>query len=65
VCKEANQVSSKVGAEIILKGILGQDISYNYEQVKSTPYTGPNTIVEAPAVKALEGIQIEESEVQP
>ncbi|EAU88392.2 DEAD/H helicase [Coprinopsis cinerea okayama7 len=65
VCKEANQVSSKVGAEIILKGILGQDISYNYEQVKSTPYTGPNTIVEAPAVKALEGVQIEESEVQP
>ncbi|TFK25045.1 DEAD/H helicase [Coprinopsis marcescibilis] len=59
ICKESNQVSSKIGAEIILKGILGHDVSYNSNNL-TKPYVGPETIVEAPLVKAVEGIQIEE-----
>ena len=60
-CKEANQVFSKAGAEIILKGILGEDMNYNFEDIQQTPYFGPDTIVEAEPVKVAEGVQIEES----
>ncbi|KAH6918791.1 DEAD/H helicase [Coprinopsis sp. MPI-PUGE-AT-0042] len=60
-CKEANQVFSKPGAEIILKGILGRDMNYNFEDLHQTPYFGPDTIVEAEPVKVAEGVQIEES----
>lgn len=60
-CKEANQVSSKLGALIILKGFLGRELNYSQETLQEGVYTGPETIVDAPAVLATPDIEIEES----
>lgn len=60
-CKEANQVSSKLGALIILKGLLGRDLNYTHETLHENIYAGPETIVDAPPVLAAPGIEIEES----
>ncbi|KAJ2931416.1 hypothetical protein H1R20_g5708, partial [Candolleomyces eurysporus] len=61
VCKEANQVSSKIGAMIVLEGLLGRESSHVQEDILIEPYMGPDTIVDAPPVAALEGIEVEES----
>lgn len=61
VCKEANQVSSKFGAMIVLEGLLGRESSHVEEDILTELYTGPDTIVDAPPVAALEGIEVEES----
>ncbi|KXN90485.1 Putative ATP-dependent helicase HRQ1 [Leucoagaricus sp. SymC.cos] len=60
-CKEANQVSSKIGAGIIIKGIL--DLSIDPDTV---PYQGeiqqiqvPDTIVEAETVYARDNVEVE------
>lgn len=60
-CKEANQVSSKLGALIILKGLLGRDLNYTHEALHEAFYTGPETVVDALPVVAAPGIEIEES----
>lgn len=59
-CKEANQVSSKLGALIILKSFLGRELNYSHETPQESVYTGPETIVDAPVVLATPGIEIEE-----
>ena len=58
-CKEANEVASKLGATIILRGLAG--LSVNRENV---PYNADgtfyNTIVEAPPVQTAEpNLQVE------
>lgn len=57
-CKEANEVSSKLGAQVILCGILGLTIDLNaipdYD-----PGSVPETIIEAESVRALDGVEVE------
>lgn len=60
-CKEANKVMSKLGATIILKGLLGRELDYSHENIQAEVYNGPDTIVDAPPVLAAQGIEIEES----
>ncbi len=61
-CKEANQVSSKVGGGIIIKGILGLSIDPDTvpHQVDQQHIQIPETIVEPQAVYARENIEVEE-----
>ncbi|KAJ2916877.1 hypothetical protein MD484_g3585, partial [Candolleomyces efflorescens] len=60
-CKEANQVSSKYGAIIVLEGLLGRESHHAQDDILTEPYTGPDTIVDALPVAAVEGIEVEES----
>jgi DEAD/DEAH box helicase domain-containing protein len=52
-CKEANEVHSKLGAQIILRGLTGLAVN-----VDNVPYVSEgafhNTIVEADAVQAVD-----------
>ncbi|KAJ3572806.1 hypothetical protein NP233_g2842 [Leucocoprinus birnbaumii] len=62
-CKEANQVSSKTGAGIIIKGILGLSIDPDtipYQQTELQYNEVPNTIVEAETVIPRDNIVVEE-----
>ncbi|KAI0928397.1 hypothetical protein AcW1_005652 [Taiwanofungus camphoratus] len=61
-CKEGNLVSSKTGALIVLKAILGRPIDVDLIPEYPATFTGShNTIVEAPAVRVAEGVQLEEA----
>ena len=59
-CKENNKVASKLGAQIILRSILGLPI--DVDAIPSTEDSQPhaqNTIVEADPVRVVEGVEIE------
>lgn len=60
-CKEANQVSSKIGGSIIIKGILGLSINPDtipYQIVQQQTQV-PETIVEPQTVYARENVEVE------
>lgn len=61
-CKEGNLVSSKTGALIVLKAILGRPIDVDlipeYPPANNSLH---DTIIEAIAVRAAEGIEVEQA----
>lgn len=59
-CKEGNLVSSKTGALIVLKAILGRPIDVDLipEYPLEVNMTH-NTVIEAPAVRTAENIKVE------
>jgi hypothetical protein len=60
-CKEGNEVSSKVGAQIILRGILGMPINLNGIPATRSMYDPEmDTIAEAFRVPSAENITIED-----
>ncbi|KAF5358075.1 hypothetical protein D9756_001743 [Leucocoprinus leucothites] len=62
-CKEANQVSSKTGAGIIIKGILGLSINPDtipYQETGLQYNEVPDTIVDAETVFARDNVEVEE-----
>ncbi|OBZ75158.1 putative ATP-dependent helicase HRQ1 [Grifola frondosa] len=59
-CKEGNLVSSKVGALIILKALLGRPIDVDLISDHTPAADGVyNTIVEATSVRVIEGVEVE------
>lgn len=60
-CKESNLVSSKFGAQILLRGILGLPI--DEDAIPAPAFPGmPSTIVEAAPVREVQGIEVEPCE---
>jgi len=57
-CKEGNLVSSKSGAQLVLKALLGMTINPDCVASQNDDQAA-ETIVEAQAVPAVEGIQVE------
>lgn len=61
-CKEGNVVSSKTGALIVLKALLGRpiDVDLLQHEPENTAYTPVHdTVVEAASVRAAEGVEVE------
>ncbi|RPD79912.1 P-loop containing nucleoside triphosphate hydrolase protein [Lentinus tigrinus ALCF2SS1-7] len=59
-CKEGNLVSSKMGALIILKALLGLPIDVDLiRQQSDTVSDAFNTVVEATSVRVAEGVEVE------
>ena len=56
-CKEQNLVSSKIGARIVIRGILGLPI--DVEAIPEGDSNGIDTIVEARPVRVVDGVEIE------
>lgn len=58
-CREENQVSSKLGALLILRGLLNLEINPESIPERVDKETGSDTIVEAGYVRALDGVEVE------
>ena len=58
-CREENKVSSKVGALLILRGILDLEINVESIPERVDEKTGFDTIVEADYVRAVNGVEVE------
>lgn len=58
-CREENKVSSKVGALLILRGILDLEINAESVPERVDEETGFDTIVEADYVRAVDGVEVE------
>jgi hypothetical protein len=56
-CKEGNQVSSKLGARVILRGILGLDVDADSIPIQINDAW--NTVIEAQCVRPVDGVQVE------
>ncbi|KAL5490199.1 HRQ1 [Sanghuangporus weigelae] len=56
-CKEQNIVSSKIGSQIVIRGILGLPI--NVEAIPVGESNGVDSIVEAQPIRAVDGVEIE------
>ncbi|THH10272.1 hypothetical protein EW145_g1433 [Phellinidium pouzarii] len=57
-CKEGNVVSSKIGAQIVIRGILGLPI--DIDEIADTGYPiVADSIVEAEPVRAVDGVAVE------
>ncbi|KAF8580679.1 P-loop containing nucleoside triphosphate hydrolase protein [Ramaria rubella] len=57
-CKEGNEVSSKLGAQVVLRGILG--MATNLDAIPDVdPESVPGTIVEAESVRTIDGVEVE------
>ena len=57
-CKENNEVASKLGAQVLLRGVLGLPIDIDaIPEQEDGIFTV--TVVEAQAVRAVEGIEVE------
>ncbi|KAI5124321.1 hypothetical protein M0805_008928 [Coniferiporia weirii] len=56
-CKEGNIVSSKIGAQIVIRGILGLPI--DIDAIPDAAQIGADSIVEAEPVRAVDGVEIE------
>ena len=56
VCRAGNQVCSKIGALIILKGILGLHI--DVDQIPDQFDSEPSTIVDPPVVKLAVDVEV-------
>jgi|ERR1700735_3346972 hypothetical protein len=59
LCKEGNQVSSKLGAHLILKSMLGFDIDPDSISQHHERTGAFQTVVEATYVRPLDGTQVE------
>lgn len=62
-CREANQVSSKIGGGIIIKSILGLSVDPDtipYQNGRQQQIQVPDTIVEAQIVYGRGNIEVEE-----
>ncbi|KAJ7756837.1 P-loop containing nucleoside triphosphate hydrolase protein [Mycena maculata] len=60
-CREKNEVTSKLGALLVLKGILGIDVDPNSISVQ-TEEIGHDTIVEPLGVGAMAGVTVERAD---
>ncbi|TDL27249.1 DEAD/H helicase [Rickenella mellea] len=58
-CKEGNLVMSKIGAQIIIRGILGLPINIDAIPDPESPVETPQTIIEADNVRAVDGVEVE------
>lgn len=58
-CRKGNEVSSKIGAVIILRSLLGLEIDENSIPFQLDGRAKFETVVEAPAVKPKDGVQIQ------
>ena len=60
-CKEGNLVSSKAGALIVLKSLLALPIDMDLleHEPTATKPSALETVVEATAVRAVEGVEVE------
>ncbi|KAI9456100.1 hypothetical protein HD554DRAFT_2317614 [Boletus coccyginus] len=58
-CREENKVSSKLGALLILRGLLNLEINPESIPERVDEETGFDTIVEADYVRALDGVEVE------
>lgn len=58
-CKENNAVHSKLGALIVLKGILALNIDVKEISKETGPMRGLPTIVEAGPVPVISGVEVE------
>lgn len=57
-CKENNEVASKLGAQVLLRGVLGLPIDVDaIPEQEDGNFT--ITVVEAQTVRAVEGVQVE------
>lgn len=57
-CKENNEVASKLGAQVLLRGVLGLPIDADaIPEQEDGSFTV--TIVEAQTVRAVEGVEVE------
>ncbi|OQO02582.1 hypothetical protein B0A48_12110 [Cryoendolithus antarcticus] len=64
-CREANQVMSKAGAEVVLKSLLGREIDVDnlpWGPEEALP-AGIETVIFAPMVRPRRGVRIDEVEV--
>ncbi|KAL4065341.1 P-loop containing nucleoside triphosphate hydrolase protein [Scleroderma citrinum] len=58
-CKENNTVSSKIGALIILRGLLNLEINADSIPIQAQEQDSTDTIVEAGYVRPIDGVQVE------
>ncbi|KAH7889934.1 DEAD H helicase [Phlebopus sp. FC_14] len=58
-CKEENKVASKIGALVILRGILNLEVNPDSIPAATDEATGFDTIVDADYVRAVDGVEIE------
>jgi DEAD/DEAH box helicase domain-containing protein len=58
LCKVGNQVSSKLGARLILRGILGLEIDVDGIPMQDGGFDW-NTVVEATSVRTVGNVQVE------
>lgn len=57
-CKEANQVSSKLGAKVIVMGTLGHEINAEVIPFQPQLYPLAETIVEAQSVRTVDNVEV-------
>lgn len=58
-CREENKVSSKLGALLVLRGLLNLEINPESIPKRMDEETGFDTIVEADYVRAVDGVEVE------
>jgi len=58
-CREGNMVSSKLGALLVLRGLLDLEINPDSVPRRVDEETGFDTIVEADYVRAVDGVEVE------
>lgn len=58
-CREENKVSSKLGALLVLRGLLNLEINPESIPERVDEETGFDTIVEADYVRAVDGVEVE------
>jgi len=58
-CKENNEVASKIGAQIVLRGVLGMPLNSDDVPFLEDAPSYPSTIIEAPSVKTVENVEVE------
>lgn len=57
-CRESNEVSSKLGAQVILRGVLG--LTIDLDAIPDIdPDSIPETVVEAESVQEIDGVEVE------
>ncbi|CCM03863.1 uncharacterized protein FIBRA_06013 [Fibroporia radiculosa] len=61
LCKEGNEVSSKAGALIVLKAILGRPMDAELIPEYPLDLNTYDTVVEAPPVRTADGVQVEKA----
>ncbi|KAJ7702373.1 hypothetical protein B0H17DRAFT_923441 [Mycena rosella] len=61
-CREKNEVSSKLGALLILQGLLDIPVDPDSIPVQTDAEIGHDTIVESPGVGAITGVSVERAD---
>ncbi|KAJ7090229.1 P-loop containing nucleoside triphosphate hydrolase protein [Mycena belliarum] len=61
-CKERNEVSSKLGALLVLQGILDITVNPDCIPTQTVPQIGHDTIVEPPGVGVMTGVSVERAD---